>query len=526
MSPEADLPPIIRGLLNPAAYGPDVHVGSIELVETHISWVLLADDYAYKVKKPIRFGFLDFSTLELRQRYCEEELRINRRYSPELYLAVTPITGSPEQPRCPGPGPVIEYAVQMRRFPAMDLFDQRLATGRLASAHIVALAECLAHFHQSLPADRQDCIAYRCERLRQQVMDNFPLIRSQLQTVQDIIELQRLRAWTASQLEQLWPALLSRITGGQVRECHGDLHLGNIVWFAGQPKLFDGIEFDADLRWIDTMSEIAFPIMALERHGAHDLAYGFLNRYLELTGDYAGVAVLDFYRMYRAMVRAKIAILRLGQTMDAATSLRLADYRRYIAYGLALTQERRPLLLITHGFSGSGKSRLAAQLAGPMAAIRIRSDIERKRLAKGSTANGDRAVVTPELYGPAMTKRTYQRLLLTAQQLLATGQSVILDATFLRHADRLAAHAIVLDSGADFLILDVQAPIPLLKERIGQRNAEGADPSDATLAVLTNQMAWAEPLGPHELNVSITVDASDTPRLAGLLQQIGQRRNR
>lgn len=509
-------PSLIRGLINhlnqPASLsGQD----PVEIKETHISWVLLAGEHAFKIKKPVNFGFLDFSTLKLRKEACEEEIRINQRYSPDLYIEVVPITGPVNEPELCGDGPIIEYAVKMRRFPAGQLFDQLALSGQLFPKHILDLATLVATFHARIPREREAFGRSRLDRTQGFIEANFITISSSLNDEAELAALKTLHDWTHQQQAQLEPLLLGRSRLGHIRECHGDLHLGNIVLLDGHARLFDGIEFNADLRWIDTMSEIAFTVMDLEEHGLPELGHLFLNRYLELTGDYPGIELLKYYQLYRAMVRAKVAILELKQnTQETKRSERLAVYHQYIQYSLHLIENRTPRLLIMHGLSGSGKSYLASQLAAALPAICIRSDIERKRMFAGHSESS--------LYSRQSSDLIYHHLLEVGQRILKSGHNVILDATFLRHTDRENAEMIARAAGSGFCILNCEAPSELLKQRIRKRQVQRTDPSDADEAVLELQMNAHEPLQANEKSQTITLEMSVSQDIPKLLRAINQ----
>ena len=355
----------------PQAFGHPV--GTVEWIETHISWLLLAGDYAYKFKKPLKLDFLDFSTLALRRAACEEELRINDRTAPDLYLGVVALVGSPAAdmrllPLDEAPSNA-EPAVRMRRFDQAALLSQALERQALTPAHIDALARHVAHFHgdaavalssqgwgtaQAVRAPVQDCLA-ALQRIAADAPDLAPLLGP-------------VAKWCEQQGAALAPVFAQRLDAGRVRECHGDLHLANLVLIDGAPQLFDAIEFNPALRWIDCMADIAFLAMDLEARGCADLAWRFLNAWLECTGDYAGLPVLDYYRVYRALVRARVAGLRLAQTTGDARAGCLQEQRRYLELALRFTRPRPVVLWLAHGFSGSGKSTLCRALASAAAA--------------------------------------------------------------------------------------------------------------------------------------------------------------
>ena len=511
-------PPLIEGLLN--HLNDPIPSGSLppEIHETHISWVLLAGDIAYKIKKPVNFGFVDFSSLALRKQACEEEIRINQRYSPEIYIEVATITGTASEPVIGGKGPILEFAVKMRRFPTDQTFDRMAATGKLLPEHLQGLASVVARFHLQSPAVRGALARTRLERANDFVEANFDTITAHIHHVGKSEAVLMLHAWTVRERAKLTDLLHERSSQGFIRECHGDLHLGNIVLLNGRACLFDGIEFNEDLRWIDTLSEIAFTLMDLEEHGLQHLGYLLLNRYLEITGDYAGLPLLDYYRLYRAMVRAKVAIIQSTQEIPAKQRRIQQDIGdRYIRYGLRLAERKTPSLIIMHGLSGSGKSFLASQLAGALPAIVIRSDIERKRLfaEQGSTGMGD-------LYNRSTSQLTYQRLFEFSRRILGSGHSVILDATFLRIDDRVKARKLAEECNSGFLILECEAPVELLISRIGAREAEGNDPSDADAAVLQLQMNSLEPPSVSEKALTLKLDMHTTQNIQALAKQVRQ----
>ncbi len=500
----AELPPLIRALCNPILHGG----ADVRVVETHISWVLLAEEYAYKIKKPVDFGFLDFSTLELRHHYCLEELRLNRRLARDLYVAVVAITGGFESPCFDGDGPVLEYAVKLKRFDESCLVD-RLLVGEnlLMPGHVDGLARDLAVFHgDAARASGQDghglpeTILAAAEHNFEHLLRFFPPYRSRWEA---------LSCWTDAEFGRLRGVFQARKEAGFVRECHGDLHCGNLVLIGGRLVPFDCIEFSEDLRWIDCLSEVAFIHMDLDVRGRADLAWRLLNRYLETSGDYAGLAVLNFYRVYRALVRAKIAALSLEQADNPAGRAGLqAQCLGYLEYAERTAQAKFPRLLITHGFSGSGKSHCASWLAERLPAIRIASDIERKRLAGFDALIRTGSAPSGGIYAESFTRQTYALLLDLAEHVFNAGFDVILDATHLRAAQRQACRELAGKLGLSFLILDIQAPEAVMRERIARRQERGNDPSEAGAEVLTRQMAVAEALESGEMPFVLAVDTS------------------
>ncbi|UZR28350.1 bifunctional aminoglycoside phosphotransferase/ATP-binding protein [Methylococcus mesophilus] len=500
------------GLMTAEAYPHPV--SDIRLIETHISWVFLTGTYAYKVKKPVDFGFLDFSTLELRLRFCEEELRLNRRLAPEIYLAVCPIAGSPQTPRIEGEGSPFEYAVKMRQFAEGSLLADVAAAQALTADHIGALARLVAEFHCAIPQSGSEDDYGSLSSIRRATMDNFTHIEAILPPEHVARDIARLRESARRDHETLEGVFCARKREGYVRECHGDLHLANIALIDGKPVPFDAIEFNPELRWIDVISELAFVAMDLEARGLTRLAAKLVNGYLSITGDYGGMVLWDYYRRYRAMVRAKIAALTWEHTaQDAARDAHLAGFRSYVDYALSLLPDRPARLILMHGVSGSGKTHVAAQLAEETGAIMIRSDVERKRLA--SRCRADPA----QVYLPAFTRTTYDRLLELAAPLLHAGLSVILDATFLERRYRDDARRVADTSGAGFAIIAMDAPEATLRERIRARQRAGADPSDADLDVLEQQLRSRIPLSEEEAGFTVNCGPDSTlPELLARLR--------
>ena len=466
----------------------------VTLIQTHISSVLLAGEHAYKLKKPVAFGFVDFSTLEARRRCCEEELRLNRRTAPRIYLDVVRITGGEDAPRIGGRGPAIEYAVRMRRFATRDLADRRARAGRLSAIHIDRLAAEVAAFHEAAAPAPAGSDYGSPEKVLRWARENFALCLLRLDDEPRRARLQRLAQWTEEEFRARAGWFAARRSAGFVRECHGDLHLANIVLLDDVPVPFDGIEFNPELRFIDVASDIAFAFMDLVEHGLPRLAWRFVDRVLAASGDYGLLAGLRFYAVYRALVRAKVSLIRAHQP-DAHASERskaAAAFARDLALAERLAVAPSPLLVAVGGLSGSGKTTVAGLLLEHLGAARVRSDVERKRLA-GPAAGARRAApFGAGLYSAEMTLRTYQRLNEVAAMVLQSGYPVIVDAALLRRAERDALRELAARLKVRFECLWCEAPVATLRARIARRAAGGADASDATLAVLDMQRRFAE----------------------------------
>lgn len=473
---------------------------AVRLVETHISWVLLAGRYAYKIKKALDLGFLNFTTLEARRFYCAEEIRLNRRLAPEIYLDAIPIGGEVETPEL-GAQPAIEYAVRMRRFAATRQMDRLLMRGKVLPRHLDSLAATLARFHGGLPAAETGSAFGSAAAIRAAAMQNFEQLQPLLKQPADLDAMAALCCATEAAYAACEKYFGERHAQGCIRECHGDLHLGNIALIGDEPVPFDGIEFNPALRWIDVMDEAAFTVMDLLHRGRPDFAYRFLNAYLEATGDYGGVSVLRFYVAYRAAVRAKVSAIRASQPGMSKRGARdaLAACRSYLELGDAFLTQCQPALIITHGLPGSGKTTFAQAALERLQAIRIRSDVERKRLFGLAPSADSRSSVGGGIYGADATRRTYARLHELARALLVAGFPVIVDAAFLRQEERKQFRELAHELGAPFVIASMQASKAVLRARIMQRHTEARDASEADIAVLETLQTAQEPLLPHEL---------------------------
>ncbi len=499
-------PPLPAALLRPECYPHPV--AGVRVVETHISWVLLTGDYAYKIKKPVNLGFLDFSTLGLRRHYCNEELRLNRRFAPGLYLDVVEIRGTPAAPRVGGDGPLLEYAVRMRQFPQEALASQVLARGELTLQQVADLAAVTARLHAAAAVAGGDTPYGEERSVLGPALENFDQMLPLPGTVQDKSELHTLRLWTEREFGRLRETFARRKSGGFVRECHGDLHLGNIVLLDGAMTAFDCIEFNDRLRWIDVMSEAAFPVMDFADRNRADLGWLFLNAYLERTGDYGGLGVFRFYAAYRAMVRAKVHLLRAQQphALPEDKARLTTAYRDYVRLAAGFAEPGRPAVLVMHGLSGSGKSTVAQQLLQSLGAIRIRSDVERKRLQGLDALARSGSGIGTGLYSEEATQAAYRHLAGLARIIVLAGLPVIVDAAFLRRRQRDEMRGLAAGLRVPFAIVSVEAGEQTLCARLAQRGARGADASEADARVLEHQCAIREPLSREEQAAAVVVD--------------------
>jgi aminoglycoside phosphotransferase family enzyme/predicted kinase len=542
------LPDSLAGLLQPAAYPHPVR--GIELVETHISWVLLTGDYAYKIKKPVHLPFVDFSTLERRHACCLEELRCNRPFAPDLYVDVVGVvsaTGGAATIATAATDSVLEWAVRMRQFPPGQELDRLLEAGSLTSALLRDFGARLARVHAELPR-RTSAAMDAATHVLAPVEDNFTTLErlSEAPRVRDCVG--HIRTATEGLTATVREQFAERHAAGFTRECHGDLHLRNLVLIDGVVVAFDCLEFDPELRWIDTMCDVAFLVMDCSVRGRTDLAYAFLDGYLDETGDYAGVVLLPFYAAYRALVRAKVAGIeaaqhrtepaRAGGSRGMAAPRDAATYTARMQSHLEWTERllhRTPgCVIVMSGVSGSGKSWLATRLAEALPAVRIRSDVARvhgvmpttgAEVARRTTTHRDGAAhVDVGRYAPGAVNAVYATMEKLLDGIVPQGETVILDATFIEAARRDSVIAHARRAGWPVVIVACSAPRGILEARIRARSTTGGDPSEADVDVLHAQLARMESFAPNDPVVAVdTTGAFGAAEIAELVARIAAR---
>jgi uncharacterized protein len=507
-----------EGLLRPEAW--DDPVDRVELHETHISWVFLVGEYAYKLKKPVDFGFINFTTPDLRRHFCEEEVRLNRVFAPELYLGVVPVYGPEDRPSLRGTGEPLDHLVKMQRFPQSAVLAEAVARGDVREAHWDRFAEDLARLHSAAASAEVSSPFGTPDLVRAHQTANLVALEKWLTPA----EVSELRDWTNHEFGRTHFVMERRRQEGHIRECHGDLHLGNLLLRKDRIVPFDCLEFSPELRWLDPVDELAFLAMDLEERNQHAAAVRVRNGWLETTGDYEGLAVWKWYVTYRALVRAKVAALRAEQLAehDPARESSLRELHQYVATARRVHQPRRCGLILTRGLSGSGKSFLAGKLAVQLDAVRVRSDVERKRLF-GLWGEPKTAAISGDLYSAEVSQKLYRAILpRLARAVLSAGFSVIVDATFLRKWQRAALEDFARECGVPLLTIDVRVPDSVARERIVARKVVGLDPSDADLKVFENQLLTQEPLTDRELSNAVVVDGRN-PDLVGLVQECERR---
>jgi len=510
-------PDLINLLCLPQSYPHSVEV--ITTIETHISIVFLTGPYAYKLKKNVDFGFLNFSTLALRKKYCHLELQLNQRYSPQLYLDVVAvyldqhnhITWQPTE-HCPEP---VEYLVKMKQFDPNDVLGKKLQTESLSSPQVDALATLIAGFHQSAkPLFSHPTLANSHlgtpKTLLHPMLDNFPTLFDNA-TSQDLPLLKTLETWTQQQFKNLAPVMQARRDTGYVKACHGDLHMDNITLIQHQPVLFDGIEFNEEFRWIDVISDLAFLLIDLDFRKQTALASSILSLYLSQTTDYPSLKLLKFYQVYRALVRAKITTLRATQlpnnSLEKTHLMQTAQH--YVALAEQYTQSKsQQHLILLQGVSGSGKSHFSEQLLTQLDAIVLSSDRVRKQLYGISPQHRVSDVEKKTLYSAKMNQKVYQTLLEQAKQILQLGFNVIVDATFLRHKHRTPFYDLCdsLNLNIAYGVIYIDTPKALATLSIEARQHQKSNPSDANVSVMLNQYPQLEP--PTSAENALTLSAT------------------
>lgn len=509
----------LESLKNSATYSHPVE--KIQVAETHISWVALTGEWAYKLKKPVDFRFVDFTTLELRHAACCDEIRLNKRTAPDLYDAVVPLTSDPDGYRFGGTGEVVENAVRMRQFAQEELFDQRLSRGTLSEDAIDVLAHEVASLHLQAAVAPVDSPFGDPVGIHDVVQACLDVLAKTSLSEELQLRLSSLNSWTNQEFGRLKEVLIKRKEQGYVRECHGDLHLGNLVMFRGKPTLFDCLEFNPELRWIDIVCDVAFLVMDLIDRKAEPFAWRVLNEWLQQTGDYSGLRILKYYQTYRALVRAKVAALRLQQPDLSESEIRKQSelLQSYLNLAEQMTRPNQPSIVLMHGVSGSGKSFVARKLASFLGAIQIRSDVERKRLSGCWPAALNLTVPNSELYSQQATDQTYHRLQELTREILGYGYPVIVDAAFLSQSDRQSFVSLAEELRVSVRIVHCTAPNEVLKSRILRRLSQGHDPSDANLQVLEKQLDLRAELTPAEINLSVSVN-TETDDLLAVCRQL------
>jgi uncharacterized protein len=505
----ASLPDHLAALLHPRAY-PHPVVGPT-LIETHVSWVLLTGEFAYKIKRPVCFPFIDLRSLERRGYFCREELRLNRRFASQLYLEVCAITTLQGEARIGGAGEVTEYAVKMRQFPREEELDNLLAHARIGCDELATFGRELASIHASLPVALPPDSWGDPQRIRDGVLKNVEECAQASEVFERASAVRELQPELEERLSAAVSCMSDRRAVGRVRECHGDLHCANIVRLQSRLVAFDCMEFEPAFRWIDVAEEVAFLLADLEAQQRPLHAQAFLDGYLAASGDYQACRLLPLYKAHRALVRAKV--VALSKTGARARHLAYLD-----CAALAL-RGGRPILILMSGLSGSGKTWLAERLAPVFGAVHVRSDVERKRLAGLAARSRSGAAPGEGIYSKDFSRVAYKHLAAAAEDVIAGGINVIVDATFSRRDDRNVFRELAGRLSVTICLVHCQAPQEVLVSRIVERQRGGTDPSEADTTILDWQRERWEPIAADE---RWTVIAAETAHvdLSDLTQQI------
>ena len=483
---------------------PHSTVEPIEIVQTHISYVFLTGDYAYKLKKAINFGFLDFSTLDRRQHFLQEEIRLNSAIAPELYLEVLPITQAGDKYVLGGVGEAVEYVLKMRQFPQENLFINLFTAGKLDIEQMEELGKIVAQFHSQAETNEYIRSFGTVAKIREAFDENYQQTEKYIGIAQTKPQFDETKAYTDQFFAEKQALFQARIENDKIKEGHGDLHLKNICLWQDKIQLFDRIEFNEPFRFVDVMYDVAFAVMDLEARNRQDFANAFLNTYLEQTGDWLGLQLLHLYLSRQAYVRAKVTSFLLddpgiADPVKKEAAKTAADYYKQ---AWAYTQNRSGKIILMSGLSGTGKTTVAKEIARLINAIHIRSDAVRKHIA-GIPLNEKGAA---EIYSDEMSQKTYDKMLELAILLANIGFPVILDAKYDRIALRHQAIATAKDNRISLQIVNCTAPIEVLRDRLDRRSG---DISDATADLLSSQQAKAEGFTEEEkAYITTTIDTS------------------
>lgn len=514
---------IIKSLSEPAAFPEPTR--RVTLVQTHVSLIFITDSFVYKIKKPVDLGFLNFSTIDRRRFYCKEEVRLNQRLCPDLYLGVVELREADSGVSFTGAGKVVDYAVRMKRLPEERMLTHLLATRQVGSDEFREIARIVGAFH--LGAERGPEIDARgtAEAVRLNWSENLDEIGEFVGKSLAIRDLETIRDWAFDFIATHEGLFAERVEQGFIRDCDGDIHSGNIC-VADRIYIFDCIEFNSRFRCCDTTADIAFLLMDLDFHRSGKFGEAFLDEYLKVTGDSGGVALLDFYKAYRAVVRGKVESLRLKDPLIPAPEREAAldRSRRYfrLARGYAVRGKLPRTMFLMSGLTGTGKSSIADELAFQLGLDIFSSDLTRKRLAGVAPAERHRDAYEEGIYSPDQTTATYSELMALTEGSLKRGKSAVVDATFRHWDERARFREIGENSSARCVILETTCPEQLVRKRLDARTAEDASVSDGRWEVFLRQKEDYEPPdrseGPH-MRLDTSLDPTRNVEL--ILEQLG-----
>jgi len=502
---KADLPGLVSALSDPQVY-PE-HTQGVTFIQTQMSCVFLTDEHAYKIKKPVNLGYLDYTTLNRRLHFCEQEIILNQRLCPGVYLEVVAITFDGKTYALGGTGKAIDYAVKMKRLPDERLLNHMLRQNAVTLEMMDALARKLAQFHEEAQSSDKIASFGNSACITQNTEENFSQTEMYIGRVLSKTHFERIRDYTRDFIRKQTPLIQKRVSEQRIRDCHGDLHAQHIC-FWHDICVFDCIEFNERFRYCDVASEVAFLAMDLEHSGKADISRHFIKRYIAYSGDADIPAMLNFYKCYRAYVRGKVACFTLDDPLVNGTAKQNSIETAQSYFDIALSYSRsRPMLIVMLGMTGSGKTTMAAALAGHCGAVHLSSDVTRKHLAGISPTEHRYDELDTGLYSPGFNRRTYDAIIAQSAEILEEGTSVVLDAAFLKHAERKRARAMAQQKGADMLLVECRLSEQLTKERLEQRTSQETA-SDGRWEVYLKQLEWMEPVESAAQHEHIIIDTS------------------
>jgi len=483
---------------------------TVELVQTHISFVFIAGDLVYKVKKAVDFGFLDFTTLTKRKFFCEEELRLNRRLAPETYLAVAAIGQDATGTLQLGGGRPVEYAVVMKKLPLERMLKKLLAEGKADVGAMDAIARKVADFHRTAETGGEIDAIGGIDTIRHNHDENFEQTAKYVGLTLSRARFDFLRAYVSRFLERERPLLEKRVRDHRIRDCHGDLHAEHIC-LADGIIIFDCIEFNKRFRYGDAAAEAAFLAMDLDFNGYPDHARAFIAAYVRHSGDEETLRLLDFYRCYYAYVRGKVISFRLDdphieraeRDASAGTAARYFD----LAFSYAAQPENKTLVLVS-GLTGTGKSVLARALAHLLGAQIIQTDAVRKEMLRIPASEHRYEGFGQGIYSSDISRQTYEKALETALDKLKTDRAVIIDASYKSRQERLRAIEAGRRAGADVFVVECICPEDIVEKRLNSRQSEGADVSDGRWEIYLAQRGDFERIEEIPGGAHLAVDTS------------------
>jgi len=506
-------PQLIAAMSRPDFY-PEIPE-RVELIQTHISFIFIAGVLVYKVKKAVDFGFLDFTTLEKRQFYCREELRLNRRLAPEIYLDVVEIVEMPDGKLAMGKtGQVVDYAVVMKKIPEGRMLKKLLASGEISISIMERIAGKVADFHGRAESGGKIDEVGGLETIRRNHEENFDQTRTYIGLTISEYQYTFIRSWVLKFLQTRKELFRKRVENHRIRDCHGDLHLEHICLLDPEIVIFDCIEFNERFRYEDVAAEVAFLSMDLDFNGYPEYGAAFVDSYISCSGDEEIRQLLNFYKCYYAYVRGKVVGFKIH---DNAVSQKERDEAketagRYfdLAYTCASRLERPTLILMT-GLMGTGKSVLARNLAFRLGAEILQMDVLRKELLNIPSTDHHFSGFGEGIYSEDVTRRTYAEALIRAEEILRKGKPVIIDASYKRREERLKAKSAAERLQADFYVIGCQCTEDVLKGRLEKRLSETGEASDGRWEIYQAQKNDFEPINELPPSEYVVVDTADSP---------------